>query len=861
MNRDFPPISDVLLDELATAAWQGRLTWMFGAGISLDWPTCCPTWRTMVTEILRTLVPDFPEDAMRPHMELLFNEVFLQQLDRVLGRQAATDALRACLGAEHPNRLHRSAAWFLKHGYGRVLTTNFDEMIEVASQQLADESPLDHRRFLKLHGTLSDPTSARFTVDNVFAPLPPGVRAQAQDMLRQSVLVVGGYSGMDEFDVMPTLLNRELGTRVVWVHHEPELDPVVARHFRPFSDDKTSAIHADIATVLRALYHRLRRPSTSDPLLDEWPIPAEEQRNLDWFKVRIARWGESIRAGGCQADYLWGRLLDQLSMYHVPQRGAVRNLAAEVFESVARAPTATSSMRWDSRLRILHSRRTLGEPTAHELERLVREVAAAVRLGGVEDHSASISVLGRALHQWAVALQGERRYREAQRAFEEAIQFRRENQDPELSYSVFGQFMNACRAEEDGHGTLDDFAPPDWRTTLANWLEDQGRAFEQQHNAQDFGQTLHNAAFVYQRLSVEFEQLADYETASTLLGYAIRRYEQARQLRERLRDPRMIAQSRLRIAQCRLAYSRLQQWQGKLKSARTRLDEARDHCRAVQGIYRRLPQERFRLDHVNEVRRQIVLDRRHLLGRDLLEWRPRRPLLSSAVLDEEALHLTRRHRWRLGVLAAIFDDDLESVFFVQLNYLRERYGFFPWVIPGGAVEPGERPSHAAAREWLEETVRLEPSSAEWRTGHQELADRLVPAGWFPRPYFRLPNWPTSGELLLLFAARGAPTFPLAEGNDEIRIARRWQLKDWERVLHHPPDDASRPLLPHLYWALTARAVLRHGLHPLLHAYHQASDVRRPPWHDRRAHLFLDDHEARTGLRTFAEVIADELDSV
>jgi hypothetical protein len=51
------------------------------------------------------------------------------------------------------------------------------------------------------------------------------------------------------------------------------------------------------------------------------------------------------------------------------------------------------------------------------------------------------------------------------------------------------------------------------------------------------------------------------------------------------------------------------------------------------------------------------------------------------------------------------------------------------------------------------------------------------------------------------------------------------------------------LLPHRFCTLAARGVLKHQLHPLLHAYRSVQDTRQPPWHTRRQHLFVNDDKA------------------
>ena len=75
----------------------------------------------------------------------------------------------------------------------------------------------------------------------------------------------------------------------------------------------------------------------------------------------------------------------------------------------------------------------------------------------------------------------------------------------------------------------------------------------------------------------------------------------AKRIRERLRDPRMIAQSDLRIAECRLGLARHKCREGLLEEAISLINESRSLAKNVHETYQRMSQESFRVGDVGGV--------------------------------------------------------------------------------------------------------------------------------------------------------------------------------------------------------------------------------------------------------------------
>ncbi len=123
----------------------------------------------------------------------------------------------------------------------------------------------------------------------------------------------------------------------------------------------------------------------------------------------------------------------------------------------------------------------------------------------------------------------------------------------------------------------------------------------------------------------------------------------------------------------------------------------------------------------------------------MIEPPPVSSLHSLNDIDELSLKISSLRNWGMGAFIAVFDPSLEKVLLVKTGYYaKDVAGGTPWNLPGGAVAPGELPSHAAVRELREETGLSMPSD-------------LHIAAWLTRPYFKSRHRETLGELILLFA--------------------------------------------------------------------------------------------------------------
>lgn len=91
-----------------------------------------------------------------------------------------------------------------------------------------------------LHGKFSRLERARFTVKQVLAPLAKKTRHEALDTLAGRCLVVFGYGGQDDFDVMPVVFEKENKrgpSEILWLVHDR---PLPAFNVGEYLDDARS---------------------------------------------------------------------------------------------------------------------------------------------------------------------------------------------------------------------------------------------------------------------------------------------------------------------------------------------------------------------------------------------------------------------------------------------------------------------------------------------------------------------------------------------------------------------------------------------------------------------------------------------
>jgi hypothetical protein len=147
-----------------------------------------------------------------------------------------------------PNEYHYALAELLRAG-ALIMTTNFDHLIESACSELGiDVTPIvtegDYRKYrkapesiryplFKLHGSIDtqSPVPTQQQVAVQFSILGAGLRAFADkwltitSLLQEHDLLVVGYSGCDDFDIMPAIYGAGPDASLYWSHFGRRSEP------------------------------------------------------------------------------------------------------------------------------------------------------------------------------------------------------------------------------------------------------------------------------------------------------------------------------------------------------------------------------------------------------------------------------------------------------------------------------------------------------------------------------------------------------------------------------------------------------------------------------------------------------------
>lgn len=218
---------------------RGEATFFVGAGVSALPPSTLPLAAGLVASLIAPVLQPLmlpPGLARSVARELvgLRPEVITDVLLEHLGIDAARPLLRALHG--HPNAWHAFLAAALGTGCC-VITTNFDTLIETAGDAIgarrqtvigtAVEGDVETKSILfKIHGSLGRGNAAEALSSVALAVRQVGRGLSVRQtrllgaLVEERPLIVLGYSGRDDFDILPALLNVRRTAPGLWVIHE-----------------------------------------------------------------------------------------------------------------------------------------------------------------------------------------------------------------------------------------------------------------------------------------------------------------------------------------------------------------------------------------------------------------------------------------------------------------------------------------------------------------------------------------------------------------------------------------------------------------------------------------------------------------
>jgi len=232
---------------------QKRLTFLVGAGSSKERPSCLTAGNEMKEAIIKFGCEQKCINDILQLENLRFEalvEIFQNHFDEEL---KIIDYYGNC---DKPNLQHYFFAHMLKNG-NYLMTTNFDCLIELALIYLGYPKekiiPVitqgDFKKFsipsvlykrgeipiYKLHGTPKNIISKEITRNSLIATIKslgknkrgisifqiePFKHEALKNLLLDRTLVVIGYSGLDDFDIIPSIKNLSIYDKIIWIKHK-----------------------------------------------------------------------------------------------------------------------------------------------------------------------------------------------------------------------------------------------------------------------------------------------------------------------------------------------------------------------------------------------------------------------------------------------------------------------------------------------------------------------------------------------------------------------------------------------------------------------------------------------------------------
>ncbi|KKK60633.1 hypothetical protein LCGC14_3022410, partial [marine sediment metagenome] len=234
---------------------QKKLTFLVGAGSSVENPSCLAAGDKMKEAIIRFACEYASLKDILQLTNLRFEvlvEIFQNYFDEVL---KIIDYYGNC---DKPNLQHYFFAHMLKNGH-YLMTTNFDCLIELALVNLGvpkeEIIPVitqeDYKQFsvpqqmyeksqipiYKLHGTPINIISKEITRNSLIATIKslgenkrgisifqiePFKLEAFKNLLLNRTLVVIGYSGLDDFDIIPSIKDLLIYDKIIWIKHKTD---------------------------------------------------------------------------------------------------------------------------------------------------------------------------------------------------------------------------------------------------------------------------------------------------------------------------------------------------------------------------------------------------------------------------------------------------------------------------------------------------------------------------------------------------------------------------------------------------------------------------------------------------------------
>ncbi len=332
-----------------------KLVFLIGAGCSVDSPSCLPAGRKMIETMVRYTCPETEISKILKIEELRFEALVEIIRDRLDDELKVIEYYSQC---NKPNIQHFFLADMIRKGQF-VMTTNFDLLIEHALLQLSvpkkeiipvitkedfikytDPNKLLKKKkktLYKIHGSTVNLITGEDTKESLVATIQafgsnktgmnifeiePFKRSLFDNITDKRSLIVLGYSGSDDFDIVPTLKVLKNLKNIIWLNFVKndegiarayELNPISGQNFNNF--DKIDRILLEIKQM-KYVEHVYRIDVNTSrmikELMDFTPEISPDRWNLnpsDWLLENIKTPDKKMKLGIAHSIYF------ELNMY------------------------------------------------------------------------------------------------------------------------------------------------------------------------------------------------------------------------------------------------------------------------------------------------------------------------------------------------------------------------------------------------------------------------------------------------------------------------------------------------------------------------------------------------------------------
>ena len=229
-----------------------KLTFLVGAGCSVDPPSCLPAGHPMMKAMINYTCAASEREKILELKELRFEQLVEIIRDSLDPELKIIDYYGQC---DKPNLQHFFLAGMIKKGHF-VMTTNFDFLIEYALLQsgvpkneiipIITEQDFESynnpnellnegkKTIYKIHGSTKNVITGLDTRDSLVATIQalgsgkedenvfqvePFKRPLFDNISSNRTFIIIGYSGSDDFDIVPTLKVLKNLKNIIWINY------------------------------------------------------------------------------------------------------------------------------------------------------------------------------------------------------------------------------------------------------------------------------------------------------------------------------------------------------------------------------------------------------------------------------------------------------------------------------------------------------------------------------------------------------------------------------------------------------------------------------------------------------------------